>query len=263
MPTNLCGRKTRRCRKCKRRYPKEEIDLLNCPVCGENRVCGQKVKNAGDACKRVHGGNSPRGIASPSFKHGRNSKYLAFLPQRFENLYEVIGDGALDLTEVAKVLQARFLDLVGRTHRGDSEELIRQAIKYCEELDEAQEKAAAARTAGDEAGMRHWAAVAGEAWTNIKNALKSNLVDWQTWNAAVDVATKTTRVVESQRRRLIEDKLMLSIDSVQAMMFAMAEAVNRNVDDADKLKRIQDDFRSISLHGLGGSYLGEIPNRDH
>lgn len=259
---NICGRKTRRCRKCRRKYPKADFELTNCPDCGEDRICRQPVKNAGDACKRVHGGNSPRGIAHPNFKHGRDSKYLRFLPAHFDQLFEAVGSDVLDLTEIARVLQARFLDLLNRTHRGDSEELIKEAIKYCDELDDAQTKASAARDAGDKEALRHWSEVAGNAWTKIKAALKANLVDWQTWNAAVDVATKTTRVVESQRRRAIEDKLMLSIDSVQAMMFAMAEAVNRHVDDEDKLKRIQDDFRSIALHGLSGSYLGPAPERD-
>jgi hypothetical protein len=64
-----CGAKNRNCRKCNRRFNKEESSLLNCPICNEPRLCIQTRTYANGRCKN-HGGPTPRGIASASFKHG-------------------------------------------------------------------------------------------------------------------------------------------------------------------------------------------------
>lgn len=70
-----CGRRTKKCRACKRKYTREEYDLWECPECGEPRACRQVVKKEGQACK-VHGGASPKGANSPNFKDGKYSKYM-------------------------------------------------------------------------------------------------------------------------------------------------------------------------------------------
>jgi len=252
-----CGRRRKNCPQCNHKYLKTEYDLTACPECGEQRWCTKAVAQEGLAC-RNHGGESLKGVASPTFRTGVTSKYLRFLPKRYE---EIIGqlneDDVLDLTEMIVVMKARFADILSRTHRGESEALIKKAIKHCDDLDEAQRKAAEANREGRSADERHWANVASEAWLQIKAALRQNLADWQTWNEAITVATKTTRVVESQRRRLVEERLMMGIDQVQKMFFAMAEAVNRHVDDTSVLGLIQEDFKKIAIAGLaqGGAMV--------
>jgi hypothetical protein len=53
-------------------------------------MCGAKSKRSGELCRRaamkngkcmMHGGKSLKGIASPSFKHGRYSRHAPHLPQ--------------------------------------------------------------------------------------------------------------------------------------------------------------------------------------
>lgn len=252
-----CGRRRKNCPKCQHKYLKTEYDLEACPDCGETRWCAQRVMEEGLAC-RNHGGASLRGVAAPGFRTGTASKYLRFLPKRYEQIIGQLNeDDVLDLTEMIVVMKARFADVLSRTDRGESEELIKKAIRYCDELDEAQVKAAQANREGRDKDEAHWANVAAQAWSNIKVALKQNLSDWQTWNEAITVAVKTTRVVESQRRRLVEERLMMGIDQVQRMFFAMAEAVNRHVDDTGVLGKIQEDFKNIALAGLaqGGAMV--------
>lgn len=285
--SRICGRRCRNCRKCGLHYTKEQHDLWNCPECGEDRHCTQPGTGVGQgfqcehcdqifkgSCKRFHGGNAKVGMASPRFSHGRHSKYFKpeladKLPQRIRDTIAAIGEDALDLTDMAVILKARFYDLVSRTDRGESEELIKKAIRHCDELEDAQRKVTeaeklrqAASAAGDLGGVAAAQATkesesqkATVAWNSIKLALKQNLEDWQTWSEAIHVAEKTTRVVESQRKALVESKLMLTIDRVEKMYGAMAEAVNRAVTDPEVLMKIQSEFRSIALHGMGEDLL--------
>jgi len=259
--TPLCGRRAKNCSNCGHHFTKDEYELWECPgengePCGKDRHCRVPVTRAGDAC-RFHGGKTPRGIESASFQHGRRSKALRFMPQQLEDVVQHVMEDPLDLTDMAVAMQSRFWEVVKRAQSGESQQLLKKAIRHCEELDEAQAKAAAAERAGDKAGVAEWSLKAGAAWNNIKSTLKQNLTDWQTWASAGDMAAKTTRVVESQRKRLVEDKLMLGMDVMQKMFFAMAEAVNRHVDSPDARKSIQQDFRSIALTALGVDHLSQ------
>lgn len=81
---HLCGRRTKTCRNCKRKYKKEEYELWECPQCGEPRACTQEVEAEGKAC-HYHGGKSLKGAASPRFKHGRYSDYF---PKGYADMFE-------------------------------------------------------------------------------------------------------------------------------------------------------------------------------
>lgn len=63
-------------------------------------------------CKN-HGGHSRAGIASATFKHGRNSKYLQHLPAAWAQHFRPSED-ALALEEELKVMDARIRELFGR-----------------------------------------------------------------------------------------------------------------------------------------------------
>jgi hypothetical protein len=71
---------------------------------------------ANGRCKN-HGGKSPAGIASPSFKQG---KYSQVLPRRMREAYEraAADPNLLTLTHELGVVEARILDLLGRVNTG-------------------------------------------------------------------------------------------------------------------------------------------------
>lgn len=77
--------------------------------------CTAKSKRSGERCKKdamhggnvchIHGGKSPKGAASPTFKHGKRSKYL---PQRVANIYDEMqsDDEYMDLRDNLRLREA-------------------------------------------------------------------------------------------------------------------------------------------------------------
>jgi len=82
----ICGRRNKTCRKCKRRFSKEEYELWNCPACDEDRHCTDSPVGGleGGACQR-HGGKSLGGIASPRAKTLEHSRYV---PKRLRSAFK-------------------------------------------------------------------------------------------------------------------------------------------------------------------------------
>jgi hypothetical protein len=91
-------------------------------------ICGAKKKN-GEPCQctavmasgrcRVHGGATPRGIASPHFRTGRHSKSL---PARLGERYQEARQDAklLELRDEIALTDARLAELLGRLGTGES-----------------------------------------------------------------------------------------------------------------------------------------------
>lgn len=48
---------------------------MECPQCGEDRLCRKPVEREGQACK-LHGGNSLKGISAPNYQGKGYSKYM-------------------------------------------------------------------------------------------------------------------------------------------------------------------------------------------
>src|SRR5262245_14503330 len=95
---------------------------------GGSMQCTAKSKRSQQQCQKavtpgrqvchIHGGKTPAGIASASFKHGRYSKYL---PTRMLASYnQALRDQSLTLFGEVALLQARIDDLLPRVDTGES-----------------------------------------------------------------------------------------------------------------------------------------------
>lgn len=102
-----CGARKKQCRKCFHQYSKDEYELWECPECGEDRHCTQKVRVEGERC-RFHGGASPKGIASPHYKTGRWSRAM---PRGLRKLVEsALSDTKLgSLRDALALMDARIM----------------------------------------------------------------------------------------------------------------------------------------------------------
>lgn len=91
------------------------------------KICGAKLRSPGKhgdwkchiapmpngKCYR-HGGATPAGIASPHFKHGRDSRYLKHLPVSLALHFDPDSKNLVALTEELGVLEARIIDVLDR-----------------------------------------------------------------------------------------------------------------------------------------------------
>ena len=181
------------------------------------KQCGRNASRGFEVCN-IHGGKSRVGALHPNYKHGLYSK---FLPSRFAHLFESLeGSDILDLTEDAKLLKVRIIDLIKRVDAGESGTRWKQALQLFRQISKAKEPEPLLAQLGE--------------------VLEAGVSDFAAWEAIEELIVKKTKVVESQRKRAIESDEMLTAQDAREMMRAITEglklAVEEHVKD-DKLKR--------------------------
>jgi hypothetical protein len=184
----------------------------------------------------MHGGKTPSGLASPNFKHGRYSKAL---PVRLLAAYDDArrDPELLSLGDEAALLQARIGELLGRVDTGDSQALWSRANDALHAMDNA-------RRARD--AFAHAAALA-----DLRETIAGARRDWLAWNELQRTIEALRRVSESERKRLIDMRAMVTADEAMAFAAALVAVVQANVADPQQLQAIQAGMRRIfeARHG--------------
>jgi len=195
-------------------------------------VCTAKKTN-GDPCKaqavtgrkvcRVHGGMTPRGMASPHYKTGRYSK---FLPARMAGRYEEArADGELlALREDISLVDARLADLLGRVDTGESGALWNS-------LQAARLELLACKQASDIKGQM-------SALNLMMELISQGHADYRAWGEVAAVLDQRRRLVESERKRLVEMQQMISSERMMVLLGAVVGVIQEHVTDRTILSGI-------------------------
>ena len=175
----------------------------------------------------LHGGKSLGGIVSPTYKEGKYSKVL---PQRMREAYLTAADDPqlLEQREQIAVLDARLLDLLGRVDTGESGALW-QALK------DRRAELLIAQQARDVKGQS-------EAINSILSLIDRGHSDYRAWGELQGVLEQRKRLIESERKRLVEMQQMVTSTQAMGLISAIIESVKRNVTDRAALAAIQTDF---------------------
>jgi hypothetical protein len=211
------------------------------------KQCNAKSKSTGHKCKRhaspgstkcyYHGGASLPGPALPQYKDGSRS-YGRYLPPRLKERYESImrDEKLLEQREEISMLKARITDLVHRTRTGVGEAEVRELRRKL-------------RAVFDPA-----------ATSDEKNALLNDMMrmlnegaeDYRIWHEVERLIKTTARIRESERKRMIEDQQMMSVEEGMRLVEQMAESVKRAVNDMveeshrnEVLRAVQRDFGKL------------------
>ncbi|MGI8406149.1 MAG: hypothetical protein ACR2OE_15545 [Thermomicrobiales bacterium] len=185
-----------------------------------------------------HGGKSPRGVASPSLKHGG---YSIDLPTRLQSTYiETQNDPQLlDLSADLALNRAFMQDALSGLDSGESGRLWKALKATWSDLQRANrdKDGEAARLALNELG------------TLINHGYGATAAREE----SVDLSERRRKLVESEQKRRVAMQDM--IDSKQAMMLVvrLTEAVMRHVDDPRTLAAISAEFGAITTHDGTGS----------
>lgn len=179
---------------------------------------------------RVHGGTTPKGFASPNLKTGRYSKYL---PARLSGRYQEAQADAdlLALREEVSLVDSRLSDLLLRvdTH---------EAGHWWKELRQVHNEYKDAETKGDIPAMRHWL---GE-WGRI---IQLGLTDYAAWNEVYNVLEQRRKLVESERKRLVEMQQMITSERAMLLITALVDVVRQHVSDTGTLAAISADVGKL------------------
>lgn len=204
------------------------------------RICGAKTRS-GTPCQkspmtngrcRLHGGLSLAGAASPTFRTGRYSKYLPTrLAARFQEAQadpELLG-----LRDEIALIDARLAELVQRLNAGESSLLWSKLKETHDELVQATQ----ARDAVKIAGLMQ----------TIASIIESGSRDGDMWAEIFTVVNQRARIVESERKRLVENQQMISSERAMILMAAVVDTIRKHVTDPATLTAIAVDIRRLTV----------------
>lgn len=203
------------------------------PICGAKTRSGEPCKNrqmANGRC-RFHGGKTPKGMGLPQFKHGRYSKYM---PKRLLERYDqaVQDPELLSLREEVAALDARIADVMLRVDTGESGNMWKVARDAFKALE-----LATRRKEEIEQGIQ---------FRKLGSILGHGIADYSAWNELKALFQDRRRLVESERKRRVEEQLTMTLEEGMNLMTAMTMAVKQNVEDRATLVAIQDAFIRLS-----------------
>lgn len=194
-------------------------------------TCGAKTRD-GDGCKnapmpngrcRMHGGKSLGGIASPSLKHGKHSKYL---PARLKDAYETAqaDDDLLALRSEIALTDARLNDVLGRVETGEAGATYRKLqVTYADLMD-----ALAAKNAADQA----------VALRAIGDLIERGMADYAAWDEIGRLMEQRRRLVETERKRLVDMQQMITSERAVLLITTIAGIIRDHVTDTHTLANI-------------------------
>lgn len=222
------------------------------PVPEKHReICGAKTK-AGTPCQRApmangrcsrHGGKTLRGIASPTFKHGRASKYM---PTRLLGKYEeaMKDPELLNLRSDIAVVEARLAELMETLSTGESGALWKAASSAALRIKDLQ--AAMARPNVTPERLAALQTEVAALTSVLVNNVAQGARDVDTWAELLGTMEQKRRIVESERRRLVDMNQMITAESAMGLIVALGMVVKRYVTDRKVLQQISVEFARLS-----------------
>jgi hypothetical protein len=201
-------------------------------------ICGAK-KRDGTPCKsspmpngrcRIHGGKSLSGIASPTFRTGRYSKYA---PSGIKDKYEaaLADETLLEMRDEIALVEARLQELLGMVEAGESGELWKR-------LRDCHDRIFAARAANDQDELKL-------RMTELLSLVNRGATISKTWEEVLDTVERRRKLVESEWDRLVKMGQVLTYEKAMMLLSLVQDSIRRHVTDRSILARIADDIRAI------------------
>ena len=179
----------------------------------------------------MHGGASLAGPASPSFQHGKYSKYL---PHRMLARYHEAeaDEDLLALRADIALIDTRLVDLLQRVDDGESGQLWRA-------LHRAYATVEAARRGGDVAALH-------VALDGLSGLIERGYADQGAWSEVMGLIERRRKLVESERKRQIEAQQMIAVADAMALMGILIQSVKEHVTDPVALRAVTESFLRLT-----------------
>lgn len=203
--------------RCQAWNPRHERQCMMRSVAGMN-VC------------RLDGGKSLKGIASPSFEHGRYSRYM---PKELAPVFKAVIEDPelLSLNVDIATFEARIDQLFQSITGGNPGKLWAKAMEEWTGLWEA--------TAREDAKdiMKHR--------NQLDSLLREGVGDIETWDLILAATEQKRKLSDTETKR--REKMREYVRAEEAAYYyrALALAVKANVDDTNVLSAIADEFAKI------------------
>jgi len=184
----------------------------------------------------MHGGKTLTGLASPLLKKGRYSKYL---PDRMLERYQESQEDPelLNLSAEISLVDSRLAELLQRVDTGETKDLWAQASRQIKDI----------KAAGSDRMLV--ARLINELAETIKEAQD----DYSAWDEISRQMEQRRRLVESERKRLVEMQNFISQEKAILLIGALTDAIKRHVTDRKTLSAISSELVR---------FLGNAPSRE-
>lgn len=194
----------------------------------------------------MHGGKSKVGPALPQWDTGIRSKWL---PKRLMEDYRATLDNPdkLVLDEDIALIEARLGDLLRRVDSGESGRL-------WSELREARQAYAKAKRSKDPVEKD-------EAINTMCELIDRGHLDSAAWAEIAGFIERRRKLVESERKRLVEAQQVIHVAQAAALMALMVDAVQRHVRDDRTLRAIVDEYSRLTGEAVPVEPPPALPTR--
>lgn len=251
-----CNYPVRTCRNCKTRLAGTE-DKKNCYNCGELRKCSNAPMYPSTVC-RIHGGGSIKKGTSPG-RPPITGEYSKFPLIKMTNdkrvklrltdrVQEAMADPELvALRKPLALISLRVQDLIERLEQSEDPERWEKA------LDAFNDFALVYRGRGAAPDER-------KAYRRLSAIMEEAKNDYDAWQDIMKTIEVGRKLSESERKRLIQMKAVMTSEEVLEIAMSLLNAVIEETDDPIKLKRIQTKF--IRIIGAGNIDNAGISQRE-
>lgn len=186
----------------------------------------------------MHGGNSPRGIAHPSTKHGRYSKDI---PAQLLTRYQegVADKDLLNLSDEIALIEARIGELLSHITTQETG----GSWKHLKDLFEKLHQAAEEKN--------------GVLMIRLIDEMEPHLMaghkEYMVWGEITFAIEARRKLVDTERKRLVDMNQFVTVKDAMLLASALSDVVRRNVSDPEILRKIHDGMESILSKAETGS----------
>lgn len=183
----------------------------------------------------MHGGKTPVASGLPQTRHGRYSSYL---PARLSGKYEQSKSDPdlLALREEVSIVDSRIAELLERIDTGESKtqwELLRSAHGQLQQAVQNRDTAKMAALIKRMGELIQTGAEDSAAWADIFEAVEQR-----------------RRLVESERKYMIEQQQTITYDRAMLLISALVDIIRRHVSDTNTMAAIDADVgKLITIEG--------------
>jgi hypothetical protein len=162
----------------------------------------------------MHNGKAARGVAASQYKTGRYSKYLParMLPRYLESQDD---PELLNLRWEVALIDSRIADLLTRVDSGEAGNMWAQLDTIRRHFEEAQLKGNRVRSAA--------------AVKEVMSLIAQGAADFAAWDQITDLIERRRRLVESERKRLVEMHQVVKLDNAMTLIHQLSQSVRGHV----------------------------------
>jgi hypothetical protein len=191
--------------------------------------CTRLPENETGRCK-LHGARSLRGIMSPNFRHGRKGKFKN--SQLFTYYKQALEDpDKHNLDSEISLIDARINELLDSLSDGGG-------IETFKAVTDAFKSVRIARKSADSYKEE-------EAYNRLEEVVEDGKAQYNIWKEVHTLMDQRRKMALAEVRRQEISQNMMPAHQVQALIFAIVDAIRAEVEDKDVIQKILTQFNTI------------------